>query len=56
MLASVWESLSLVGGSIAVTFIIGLALSIVALANFYVGSAVIVLERFARDEARRIYA
>jgi lipoprotein-releasing system permease protein len=49
VLASVWESLSLVGGSIAVTFIVGLALGMVALANFYVGSAVIVLERFARS-------
>ena len=52
MLASVWESLSVVGGSIAVTFIVGLALGIVALANFYVGSAVIVLERFARTVTR----
>ena len=35
MLASIWESLSVVGGSIAVTFIVGLALGIVALTNFY---------------------
>ena len=52
MLASVWEALSVVGGSIAVTFVIGLAVGIVALTNFYVGSAVIALERFARCAVR----
>ena len=52
MLASVWESLSVVGGSIAVSFIVALALGIIALTSFYVGSAVIVLERFARVASR----
>jgi len=53
VLESVWESLSVVGGSIAVSFIIALALGIVALTNFYLGSAVIVLERFARTATSR---
>jgi lipoprotein-releasing system permease protein len=43
-----WRWLAAGGGTLALSFIVALALSIVALTVFYLGSAVIVLERFAR--------
>ena len=49
---AIWGGLTTVGTSLALVLIIVLALSIAALAIFYLGSAVVVLERFAR-RARR---
>ena len=44
----VWDLLSAVGGTLALTFIVALALGINALALLFFGSAVVALERFAR--------
>ncbi len=46
--AGVWDALSAAGGSIALSFIVALALGLAALTLFFLGSAVVVLERFAR--------
>jgi len=46
--AAILAWLSAAGGAIALAFIVLLALGIVAMAVLYVGSAVVVLERFAR--------
>ncbi len=43
-----WTSLDAAGGSLAVAFIIGLAAGIVAMTLVYLGSALLVLDRFAR--------
>ncbi|MEE8474476.1 MAG: lipoprotein-releasing ABC transporter permease subunit [Myxococcota bacterium] len=43
-----WDALSTAGGSLALTFIVALALGINALTLLFLGSAVIALERFAR--------
>jgi lipoprotein-releasing system permease protein len=44
--------LSAAGGSVALTFIVALALGLAALTLFFFGSAVVVLERFARAARR----
>jgi len=44
----IWNLLSAAGGTVALTFIVALAVGINALLIFFVGSAVVVLERFAR--------
>ncbi|MEN8160958.1 MAG: hypothetical protein ABFS41_12865, partial [Myxococcota bacterium] len=43
-----WEGLSAAGGSLALAFIVALVLGICANAVLFFGSAVVVLERFAR--------
>ncbi|MGH0034327.1 MAG: FtsX-like permease family protein [Myxococcota bacterium] len=48
MVDVLWKWLSAGGGTLALSFIVALALGIVALTVFYLGSAVVVLERFAR--------
>ena len=51
--ASAWSLLGAAGGGVAVVFIVALAAGILALTLFYLGSAVVVLERFARVARRR---
>ena len=46
------EFLSTAGGTFALTFIVGLAVAICGLTLAFLGSAVVVLERFARAERR----
>ena len=41
------------GGVLALVFIVGLAVGIVTLTLFYLGSAILVLERFARVQHRK---
>jgi len=48
MATLVWDFLSAAGGTLALTFIVALALGIFALALLFFGSAVVALERFAR--------
>jgi lipoprotein-releasing system permease protein len=48
----VWDVLSWAGGSLALTFIVALALGINALTLLFLGSAVVALERFARVARR----
>ena len=50
--AFAWEWLSAAGGSVALAFIVAIALGINALTLLFLGSAVIVLERFARAARR----
>jgi lipoprotein-releasing system permease protein len=49
---TLWSALAAGGGTLALSFIVVLALGILALALFYLGSAVVVLERFARGARR----
>jgi lipoprotein-releasing system permease protein len=49
---AVWDALVAAGGSLALTFIVAIALGIVAGTAVFVGSAVVVLERFARATRR----
>jgi lipoprotein-releasing system permease protein len=51
--ARAWEWAGAAGGTLALAFIVALALGLFALAAMFVGAAVVVLERFAR-QARRI--
>ena len=53
-LSSVWQGMGALGGSVALVFIVSLALGIVLLTVLYVGSAVVVLERFARVARRPV--
>ena len=46
--ANLWQALAAAGGSVALTFIVALAVGLAALTLFFLGSAVVVLERFAR--------
>ena len=46
--ASLWNALSAASGSVALAFIVALVLGICANAVLFLGSAVVVLERFAR--------
>jgi lipoprotein-releasing system permease protein len=46
--SELWQGLSAVGGSLALAFIVALVLGICANAVLFFGSAVVVLERFAR--------
>ncbi|MDJ0786096.1 MAG: lipoprotein-releasing ABC transporter permease subunit [Myxococcota bacterium] len=48
LLASLWEAAQAAGGSFALSFIVALALGIVANTALFLGSSVVVLERFAR--------
>ena len=50
--ASAWSLLGVAGGGLALVFIVALAAGILALTLFYLGSAVVVLERFARVARR----
>jgi lipoprotein-releasing system permease protein len=43
-----WDVLAAAGGGVALTFIVALALGLAALTCFFLGSSVVVLERFAR--------
>ena len=52
LVASLWEALSVAGGSVALSFIVALALGICSLTVLFFGSAVVVLERFARAVRR----
>jgi lipoprotein-releasing system permease protein len=47
-LAGLWDILAAAGGSVALSFIVALALGLAALTIFFLGSSVVVLERFAR--------
>ena len=47
-----WGLLSAAGGSLALSFIVALALGIAAMTVLFLGSAVVVLERFARATRR----
>ncbi len=47
-MSELWEGLSAAGGSLALAFIVALVLGICANAVLFFGSAVVVLERFAR--------
>jgi lipoprotein-releasing system permease protein len=47
-LAGLWDVLAAAGGSVALSFIVALALGLAALTIFFLGSSVVVLERFAR--------
>ncbi len=51
--STLWQWLAAGGGTLALSFIVVLALGLLALTVFYLGSAVVVLERFARV-ARRV--
>ena len=50
--ADLWSVLSAAGGSLALTFIVALSLGIAATTVLFLGSAVVVLERFARATRR----
>jgi len=50
--SAAWDVLTAAGGTLSVTFIVGLALGIGALALLFFGSAVIALEHFARSVSR----
>jgi len=50
--ASLWEALATASGSVALAFIVALVLGICANAVLFFGSAVVVLERFARGSRR----
>jgi lipoprotein-releasing system permease protein len=50
--SAAWDVMTAAGGTLALTFIVGLALGIGALALLFFGSAVIALEHFARSVAR----
>ena len=43
-----WQLVTATGGGIALTFIVGIAVGVLALTLLYIASAVVVLERFAR--------
>jgi len=45
---NLWEWLSAAGGTLALTFIVGLGLGLASMAIIFLGSSVVVLERFAR--------
>jgi len=47
--ARIWEVAGAAGGTLALAFIVALALGLLALAGMFVGAAVVVLERFARQ-------
>ncbi len=51
-LAALWDVLSAAGGTLALSFIVALALGINALTLLFLGSSVVVLERFARAVRR----
>jgi len=51
-----WQVLAAGGGGLALTFIVALALGLLALTVFFLGSAVVVLERFARAASRPLPA
>jgi lipoprotein-releasing system permease protein len=51
--ARIWEWAGAAGGTLALAFIVALALGLFALAAMFIGAAVVVLERFAR-QARRV--
>lgn len=54
-LAAGWQLLTAAGGTLALSFIVAIALGINALTLLFLGSAVVVLERFARA-ARRFWS
>ncbi|HEY5658956.1 MAG TPA: ABC transporter permease, partial [Myxococcota bacterium] len=51
-LATLWDVLTAAGGTVALTLIVAIALAIGAMTLFFAGSAVVVLERFARAAKR----
>jgi lipoprotein-releasing system permease protein len=52
LLARIWEVAGATGGALALAFIVLLAAGLVLLAAMFVGAAVVVLERFARQVRR----
>jgi lipoprotein-releasing system permease protein len=50
--ARIWEWAGAAGGTLALAFIVALALGLLALAGMFAGAAVVVLERFARQVRR----
>ena len=50
-----WDLLAAGGGTLALTFIVGLALGLLSLTILFVGSAVVVLERFARVKSSPLW-
>ncbi len=52
LLAAIWDLLTAAGGTLALSFIIAMALGITALTLLFAGSAVVVLESFARTVRR----
>jgi lipoprotein-releasing system permease protein len=52
VLMTIWEGAAALGGLVALCFIVVLVAGIIALTVLYVGSAVVVLERFARVARR----
>jgi lipoprotein-releasing system permease protein len=53
LVARIWAVAGATGGAAALAFIVALAFGLVALAAMFIGAAVVVLERFAR-QARRL--
>ena len=51
-MTGLWQALSATGGSLALVFIVALVLGLCAMAVLFFGSAVVVLERFAREANR----
>ncbi len=51
-MTGLWQALSATGGSLALVFIVALVLGLCAMAVLFFGSAVVVLERFAREAKR----
>jgi lipoprotein-releasing system permease protein len=49
LLARIWELAGATGGTLALAFIVALVIGLAALAALFVGAAVVVLERFARQ-------
>jgi len=49
-----WKALAVAGGGFALTFIVAIALAIAAMTLLFLGSSVIVLDRFARTASRPI--
>lgn len=47
--ARIWELAGATGGTLALAFVVALAVGLIALAAMFVGAAVVVLERFARQ-------
>ena len=52
ILQALWDVLATAGGTVALSFIVALALGINALTLVFLGSSVVVLERFARSARR----
>ena len=47
-LMALWQSLAAAGGVLALVFIVGLVIALAVMTTVFLGSAVVVLERFSR--------